>query len=431
MIIKLMLIRHGKAENKVENKKDFDRTLSEKGKEEFSEFASSIQEYLSEEDSIKVWTSPLIRAKQTSKILTDTLNTNKAKEKEFIATGDSEQLFSELNTLDNESTVVCIGHKPYLSHWTEDILGTPMSFPKGGAAVFQVDLNDENKNTLIWKNSPKFSKKNEETEKIRKILLEQVEAIEKAYVNFSNNPYEPKTTHKMRVSMRTLRALLNFLKPVIGEINYGKIKEKLKESAKQLEDLREIDVLIKECTKVALNKPEFIGNYKKVFNELHVERRRILRDTVSKTTNKHLQSTVEFTREQVKTLPLYLENSSEENWKKMLTKRLKEKKKKVKKGYDKLDIHNLVQSHELRKDAKKLRYSADAFDELTDKNGQKIHDNAEDIQDELGDIRDYYVNSQLLKQLAEETNKEDIKTSFLALAQFEKEQGWKLAEENS
>jgi len=126
-----------------------------------------------------------------------------------------------------------------------------------------------------------------------------------------------------------------------------------------------------------------------------------------------------------------LENSGKKNWEIMLTKRLKKKKKKVKKGYSKLDLSDFPQSHELRKDAKKLRYSANAFGKLTTKNGHKIHDNAEDIQDELGDIRDHYINSQLLKELAEETDKEDIKPSFRTLSRFEEEKSMELVKEKS
>lgn len=429
--IKLMLIRHGKAEERTESKEDFDRTLTENGKNEFSEFTSSIQSYLSDEDSIVVWTSPLIRAKQTAEILTDTLDTNEAVEKEFIPSGDFDQLLNELNTLDNGSTVICIGHKPHLGNWVEKLIGAPFSFSKGGVAVLQIDLNDEDNNTLIWKNSPKFSEKDEDTEEVREILLEQVEIMESTYLNFSNNPYKPKTTHKIRVSMRTMRALLNFLKPVIGKIIYKEINDELKEAANLLEDLREIDVLIKECSKVAFENPRLISNYADIFSELRIERRRILRSATSKTTNQKLKSTIEFTREKIESLPLYLENSSKKNWQKMLTERLKKKKKKVKKGYSKLDISDSAQSHELRKDAKKLRYSADAFDKLTTKNGQKIHDNAEDIQDELGNIRDHYINSKLLKELAEETDKEDLKPSFRTLSRFEKEKSMELVREKS
>lgn len=424
-----MLIRHGKAEEPSNDKKDFERTLTEEGKKELAEFAPTVQAYLADETSIHFWTSPLVRAKQTSKILTDVLNIEKVEEKEFIPTGDFDQLLEALNSVDDGGTVICVGHKPHLGDWAEKLIGTPFSFPKGGVRAFQIDLNEEDKNILVWKSSTDSTENDENAEEVRDILFDQVETMENAYLNFSNNPYEPKTTHKLRVSMRTMRALLNFVKPVIGKTIYKNINNELKEAANLLGPLREIDVLIKECTKVAYDEPKLIDNYADVFKELYTKRRRILQSATSKTTDKQIKQAVEFTREQTKSLPLYLENTNKEDWESYLTKRLKKKKKKVKKGYEKLDISDFDAAHELRKDAKKLRYSADSFGYLTSKNSQKISGKAEDIQDELGDMRDHHVNSEFLKELAKETDKEDIQSSLKKLSQYEEDKSIQLVNE--
>ncbi len=155
----LLIIRHGKAEDRSSTKDDTKRQLTKKGKEEFNDFVSSVKEELTTENTIHVWTSPLKRAKQTASIVSEQLGWPKADTKEFIAAGDFKALMDEVANLDPDTRVVLVGHKPTLGQWVEKLTGSEYSFKKGGMALVSLADDDQTKGTLIWDSDPKFKKK--------------------------------------------------------------------------------------------------------------------------------------------------------------------------------------------------------------------------------------------------------------------------------
>ena len=67
--------------------------------------------------------------------------------------------------------------------------------------------------------------------KVKNILLERLSIIEARYVDYSNNPFDRDIAHDLRVSIRELRGLLNFIKPIIDEETYDTMNAPLRESA--------------------------------------------------------------------------------------------------------------------------------------------------------------------------------------------------------
>lgn len=155
----LLLIRHGKAEDRSADKNDVMRKLTDKGKEEFSEFLDHVREHLQTDKESIVWTSPLIRAKQTAAIFTEAFELDRAEEKVFIANGDFNTLTAELSRLNSDTRVVCVGHEPSLGYWVEELTGFKYSFKKGGMALVQLQENIPFKGSLLWESNPKASRK--------------------------------------------------------------------------------------------------------------------------------------------------------------------------------------------------------------------------------------------------------------------------------
>ena len=155
MLGELILVRHGKAEDRDFGKSDFERELTKEGVEEFEKFTQTLRPLLKDKNNSKVWTSPLMRAKQTATILVDTLQCGKAEEKSFIAEGNLDELLNQLRKEEKNFTIICVGHEPYTSMWAKELGGVEIPFAKGAAAsiVFD-DLNSE-KGRVDWKLSPK------------------------------------------------------------------------------------------------------------------------------------------------------------------------------------------------------------------------------------------------------------------------------------
>jgi phosphohistidine phosphatase len=155
----LLLVRHEKAEERSADKNDVLRDLTDKGKDEFAEFLDNIRDDLKTDRDVVIWTSPLIRAKQTASILTEAFGLSSAKEKMFIANGDFDALIKEINGLDSDKRVVCVGHEPSLGYWVEELTGSEYSFKKGGMALIQLQKNNPTRGKLLWERNPKVSDK--------------------------------------------------------------------------------------------------------------------------------------------------------------------------------------------------------------------------------------------------------------------------------
>lgn len=155
----LLLVRHGKAEDRSAEKNDVMRELTIKGKEEFSEFLDSVRDNLQTDKDIIVWTSPLIRAKQTAAIFTEVFALDSSEEKEFIANGDFNAMSEEISKLGTDTRTVCVGHEPSLGYWVEELTGSKYTFKKGGMALVQLDEDNHSKGKLSWESNPKAARK--------------------------------------------------------------------------------------------------------------------------------------------------------------------------------------------------------------------------------------------------------------------------------
>lgn len=155
----LLLIRHGKAEDRNADKNDVLRELTENGKEEFSDFLDTVGDNLNTDKDIVVWTSPLIRARQTANIFTEAFDLDSAEKKEFIANGDFNAMTTEISKLGSDTRIVCVGHEPSLGYWVEELTGSEYSIKKGGMALIQLQMNNPSKGKLLWESNPKVSDK--------------------------------------------------------------------------------------------------------------------------------------------------------------------------------------------------------------------------------------------------------------------------------
>ncbi|GEK89143.1 phosphohistidine phosphatase SixA [Alkalibacterium putridalgicola] len=417
MSIELLMIRHGIAEDRSADVDDSKRQLTEEGKEAFDAFISSVKKNIETERNVLVWTSPLTRAKQTASILIEQMGWPAADEKEFLESGDYTAFRNEVKALDEDTRVVCVGHKPIQGDWVGLLTSRPYSFKKGGAALIRLN-DDRTQGKLLWESDPKSKKKLDETvAPIRKILLERAEAMEESYHHFQNNPYSPERTHRFRVDMRKLRSLLHFVKPLIGKETYKEMNDQIKDSYHRLEPLREGDVLIDSCGERALKEPELVDDYFEVFRYLHNERRKWMRSRLTKGMTAAFEDMLADTKEGIRQLSFDLDKTDDGDIEAYLKDRFKSRKKKVYKAFEKADHSDHEAAHDVRKKAKKLRYAVKGYkDLLPKKKAKKAKKKLKTIKDELGEIGDLYVNSEWLKDYAEKVDDPKLEEAFTTLA---------------
>lgn len=83
-----------------------------------------------------------------------------------------------------------------------------------------------------------------------RILLQGLFAVLSAQAAFLKAPADPEALHRLRVSLRRLRALLGFARPLVADDSYASQQSALRDWASELGNLRETDVLISTWSRI-------------------------------------------------------------------------------------------------------------------------------------------------------------------------------------
>jgi phosphohistidine phosphatase len=119
----LFILRHGEAGQRVSaGRGDFQRSLTAAGQKEVSDIARSLKDLGTKFDV--VITSPLKRAHQTASIVAKTFKIEKKMEDwtELSPEGNRIDLYNKLSKLKQQSSVLVVGHEPYLSEMVSEII---------------------------------------------------------------------------------------------------------------------------------------------------------------------------------------------------------------------------------------------------------------------------------------------------------------------
>lgn len=270
------------------------------------------------------------------------------------------------------------------------------------------------------KNGVNRMSKNAKTEKkIKDAINLRFNIIESSYQNFKNNPYSTNHVHRLRVELRKLRALLSFLKPVLNIDIYQYVNSELKAIGLELSKKRDLDTLIEVLEETAIKEGELLSNYADLFGYLEKER---LKEADRVGSNRIISSfDLSFTEIQqtLDELIFHLDTKKYIRLENFVVHRFNKKAKNLKKKYKKTIKTDYDNVHELRKDAKKVRYAAVGFKNvLPNKIRKKIKKEAKYIQEDLGFRTDYFVVIQLLEQYSQNVCEIELKDSFTELINY-------------
>lgn len=242
-------------------------------------------------------------------------------------------------------------------------------------------------------------------EELRAVLLERVSLINDLFTDYQNNPYEAERAHKLRVHIRELRAVINFFKKGMPEEDYKLIKDSLKEVAQFYGPVRDLDVLTDYISRISLDYPDLSNAYYGLFRELENARCNEMRKTMNANRRDKIQSLLNEVTHQLEGLDLELDQDFDA----YISKKLKKKVKKLKAAYDGIDYDHYEDTHNIRIQAKRVRYAASILDDFTSQNLSKYVKKAKKIQNELGHIVDYHVNQNLLTEFSEKVDDTEVK----------------------
>ena len=150
MIRKLVLIRHGDAENRRLGESDAERKLTKRGLKALQEAYPEMLAPLADESDIQVWSSEATRALQTAQVACDVLGVphDAIEFHKSLYAQDDDFFYGELMAA--EGTVVAVGHIPFMEDVASDLARMPIGFYKGSVACFDVPEEGLGKATLAW-----------------------------------------------------------------------------------------------------------------------------------------------------------------------------------------------------------------------------------------------------------------------------------------
>lgn len=439
----LILIRHGIAEERTPEGDDFYRKLTEAGVEELTAFLPDIAPLLTESGNLKIWTSPLVRARQTAELVAEATAVEVIQPQEFLETGDFVAFMDALEKEDEGFNLALVGHEPYMSNWSKELIGVAIPFKKGAVALFTVDLTAEPIGNLEWLLAPgKLAKrkheatadkmhaadKHEGTSKYDPcegedtlyagIINEQIAGVQHAYAAYQQDPIEPESAHALRVAIRQLRALLNFNKANGEEKYYREAGEDWRDIATTFGYLRELDVLMEECRELRGLYPDMLAEDGQVMTWL-MEERQGEQDSIHELITSGALTERILDAEAATAHYLKSINLDDDQQKKATIKKLEKMKKRLMRKWEEVDFSNHEQTHSLRINAKKLRYAATYLAPILGEKDKDTIKEMKKVQTALGTLCDLDINGHLLLEMADKTDDPDLQHHFRTLSEHQ------------
>jgi phosphohistidine phosphatase len=151
--MRLLIIRHAIAvDRETTDVPDEDRPLTRRGIRRFRSAARGLAGMLPRPDMI--FTSPLLRARQTARIAARAWKGPDPVEAVSLAGGDFEEVAETVAGFPDEALVVLVGHEPQVSQMVARLVGGAepgrLVFKKGGAALLDVPGRLEEGGTLLF-----------------------------------------------------------------------------------------------------------------------------------------------------------------------------------------------------------------------------------------------------------------------------------------
>ncbi|MEK7867545.1 MAG: histidine phosphatase family protein [Planctomycetota bacterium] len=120
---------------------DADRPLTPEGREKFAVAAKALARM--DVRPGRLWTSPLVRARQTAEILARALDDARVEETDVLACGARAKRVLELAASAGDGPAIVVGHEPDLGELVAEAIGASVPLPLQKGAIVGVRFDDE------------------------------------------------------------------------------------------------------------------------------------------------------------------------------------------------------------------------------------------------------------------------------------------------
>lgn len=147
----IVLVRHGRPEPISAAPSDMERELLPEGIEALENCYPELFSLLDKELSIRIWSSPAMRAQQTAEIVASALDieSTNIEEHTSIYAQDANIVLSELAG-EEAACVVVVGHIPLVEDITYDLTGIELPFLPGAVCAIELPEESSDPARLLW-----------------------------------------------------------------------------------------------------------------------------------------------------------------------------------------------------------------------------------------------------------------------------------------
>lgn len=223
---------------------------------------------------------------------------------------------------------------------------------------------------------------------LRRQTVHQIHQVITAQKAFLADPVNPETLHDLRISLRRLRVLVSFAKPILPAEDVVDWQAGLRQWSNSLGPTRDLDALYETWLLLVRQLPSHPDPMSQSLTAVFLEKRAQEIDEVYKLISKGFSTplllglwawTAEWVDQDSQTSTELLP---------FVAGRLKNWLKQLMEAGDQLDLSNEIAVHELRIQGKKIRYALDAFAPILFDRTANLIKRLKSLQDNLGSLRD-------------------------------------------
>ena len=261
----LVLVRHGQAQTRSAALADEHRHLTEAGARAFRVTWEQALPMLPAAD-VAVVSSTYDRAEETAAIAAQSMGAGPVERWESLAGEDGDAFNHDLEHLlqdrsaktpEDALLVIAAGHDPLMGELAERYSCATLPFGKGAVACIELKpgATDQeggiarSSGRLLWFVQGAEAKRWQVLVDLEAVLLKQFSVVKRRLQEFEDDPADVETVHQLRVSIRTLRSLVAFVEPWQRRKQNRALQTGLRSVVRELSRLRELDVLAAKARK--------------------------------------------------------------------------------------------------------------------------------------------------------------------------------------
>ena len=242
MVKTLVLVRHGNPEPTSETGQDIDRPLTPSGRLALEAVYPNTFSLLGDVSDIELWSSPAVRALETASIVAKAVGIADIEVHDSLYEQDIRKFLNELCEA-KPTTVIAVGHVPFVDQLASRIAGPCPAFGKGAVGAFDLPDGPKGSGTLRWFVGAPKAVSWETLACAEREVSDAAELLSQRCEQFIASPESAEALLDFRVSLRQVRSLLQFIEPWQSKKQNRSAQHTLKTLQSISERLRSLDIL--------------------------------------------------------------------------------------------------------------------------------------------------------------------------------------------